>query len=145
MNLDKAYKIIDDLSVIMREDDGSSFYDSSLLPHPREDIVFALLLGLKFLPDMKSEIRGALAALARYQDGVGPEPIAPSDLPPKGLSPEDLVGMLKDTLSGRRDASEAEQLLASASESSKNGKLMALEQSCAEKRAQFFAMADRVL
>lgn len=140
MNLDKAQKIIDDWGMAMEEDDGVSFYDSTRLPHARDEIVFALLLGLKFLPDMRGEILSALAALARYQDGVGSEPISPEI-----LSPEDLMGMLKQTASGRRDASETERIIANASESSNVEKITALKQSYEQRRARYFSMADRVL
>lgn len=145
MNLEKAQKIIDDWSLAMKEDDGVSFYDSSRLPHPRDQIVFALLLGLKFLPDMRSEILGALAALARYQDGVGPAPISPEVVLPEVLSPEDLMGMLKQTASGQRDASEAERIIAGASDSAEAEKITALKQSYEARRARYFSMADRVL
>ena len=123
----------------MKFDDGASFYDSSLLPHSRDDIVFALLLGLKFVPDKREAIREALAALARYQEDVGPRPISPAL-----LKPENLMSMLKDAASGKRKADEAEQMISTASESRKNDKIAALEKKFEKDRADYWSMADRV-
>ena len=143
MDLGKAHKIINDLSVSLKEDDGVSFYDSKRLPHPRDEIVFALLLGLKFLPDTRNDVQAALTALARYQDGVGPEPLSPP-----ALSAEDLVGMLKATASGRRSANETERLIDRAAETVDDAEIERLSefrQSYEEKRSLFLSMAERVV
>ena len=73
------YQIIGDFSKVMERDDWlTGFYDSSQLPHPKEDIKNALVSAhneATETDDIKSSLRTGLMALSHYHDDIGNEPL----------------------------------------------------------------------
>ena len=73
-----AYQIVGDFGAIMEKHDWlTGFYDSSELPHSKEDIKNALVSAHSDATDdeMKSSLRTGLMALSHFQKGIGQEPL----------------------------------------------------------------------
>jgi hypothetical protein len=91
--------VIKAYAAVMAETDGISFYDASLLPHPKDDIAKALLLAIKLTTDahQRESLQVSLNILARFQENVGEKQIRPSPHLPNGdqTTPEELLKLFE--------------------------------------------------
>ncbi|MEZ0260976.1 MAG: hypothetical protein ACAH80_08200 [Alphaproteobacteria bacterium] len=78
--ISKTQDVIRGYANVMQEMDGISFYDISVLPHPKETIAKALLLAIKLSGDehQRENLKGALGILTRFRENVGKNPVRPS-------------------------------------------------------------------
>lgn len=79
--------------------DGMSFYDTTLLPHPKDNIAKALLLAIKLTSDEnhRENLKVMLALLSRFQDDVGENPVRPAPVLPEGdqATPEQIIRVIE--------------------------------------------------
>jgi hypothetical protein len=70
-------EIIHAYSRVMEETTGVSFYDTNLLPYPKDEIAAALLTAIKLTDDVqqKEVLKVGLIHLACFQAGIGEEPL----------------------------------------------------------------------
>ena len=78
---ERAQKVIDDYAALLRRVDGTHFHDVATLPHSKAEIARALLRALHETSDpvLRLALGGSLLCLARFQQGVGPEPVDPAN------------------------------------------------------------------
>lgn len=77
--VEAANKVIQEFSKLVSDENFDSFklYDVSILPHEKETIELAFLLGIMVSKDQKNQdaLAVILINLANFQEGIGSEPV----------------------------------------------------------------------
>ncbi|MCH7778030.1 MAG: hypothetical protein IH878_16090 [Gemmatimonadetes bacterium] len=131
--------IIGDFGALMEKGiDPITYYDVSMLPHAKEDILKALLISIKFSsdPTLREHFKVALVFLAQFQEGVGPNPISPL--------PVDLAALMEAKDAGKISIQEVILKVAEASSTVDQSKLSALKEKVTQESFGFLEMARAV-
>ncbi len=99
-NKEKIYQIIRDYGKYLEENSGGGIeiIDVSVLPHPKEDILTALQIGIALTNDEKvlNNLKISAISLSDFQENVGPEPIIAL-----GVSPLDFDKYTQEELAAK--------------------------------------------